>query len=608
MTILIIGTIILIRKYCIGVMILDKKNDLGKLLRLLKTFPKKSYFIIGLICTVFIAITSIATSYIIKEFLDAATNRDMTLFKQTVYLGIGVFIVDTVLVYIKNKLFGIYTESGIRKLRKLLAEKIVGIPISKLEEKHSGDYISRSTNDINKIKTFLSTTVSEMISIPLTAIGALIYLCILNWKLTIISLVLTPILILGASILSAPIGKISKELQEKLGKVNSIVQDVIGGVEIFKAYNLEETLGKKHHDAVNDSVESGKRLAKTMSVLSSFSLFLGIIPFFTTFIIGGYWAIEGTMTVGSLLAFINLLNYLTHPVSYFPRLMGELKSSLAAVDRVFDIIDTEEERKDGSNFEINGTLDMISFNNVGFSYPDSEDTVFNGLSFTIKNGESVALVGPSGGGKSTIINLLLGYYDNYDGDIKVGDKELKKWNLNSLRNCFALVSQDTFLFPESIKENISYGKIYAKNEDIINVAKSANADGFINEFEKGYETVVGQLGNTISGGQKQRLSIARAIIKDAPILLLDEATSALDTESEALVQEALEDFVKNRTSLVIAHRLSTIKNVDRILVLKDGKIAEEGNHNELIELNGFYTELYNKQLKNQELTLKKEVV
>ncbi|MFA5523078.1 MAG: ABC transporter ATP-binding protein [Tissierellales bacterium] len=587
---------------------MDKKNDLGKLLRLLKTFPKKSYFIIGLICTVFIAITSIATSYIIKEFLDAATNRDMTLFKQTVYLGIGVFIVDTVLVYIKNKLFGIYTESGIRKLRKLLAEKIVGIPISKLEEKHSGDYISRSTNDINKIKTFLSTTVSEMISIPLTAIGALIYLCILNWKLTIISLVLTPILILGASILSAPIGKISKELQEKLGKVNSIVQDVIGGVEIFKAYNLEETLGKKHHDAVNDSVESGKRLAKTMSVLSSFSLFLGIIPFFTTFIIGGYWAIEGTMTVGSLLAFINLLNYLTHPVSYFPRLMGELKSSLAAVDRVFDIIDTEEERKDGSNFEINGTLDMISFNNVGFSYPDSEDTVFNGLSFTIKNGESVALVGPSGGGKSTIINLLLGYYDNYDGDIKVGDKELKKWNLNSLRNCFALVSQDTFLFPESIKENISYGKIYAKNEDIINVAKSANADGFINEFEKGYETVVGQLGNTISGGQKQRLSIARAIIKDAPILLLDEATSALDTESEALVQEALEDFVKNRTSLVIAHRLSTIKNVDRILVLKDGKIAEEGNHNELIELNGFYTELYNKQLKNQELTLKKEVV
>ncbi len=587
---------------------MEKKDNLGKFVRLLRTFPKKSYFIIGIVCTVFISITSIITSYIIKEFLDAAVNRDMALFKHTVYLGAAIFIIDTVLVYFKNRLYGTYTESGVTRLRQLIAEKIACISFNKLEEKHSGDYVSRATNDINKIKTFLSTTVSEMISIPLSAIGALIYLCILNWKLTIISLILTPILIIGASILSAPIGKISKELQEKLGKVNSIVQDVIGGIEICKAYNLEESLGKKHDDAVNDSVVSGRRLAKTMSVLESFSLILGIIPFFTTFIIGGYWAIEGTMTVGSLLAFINLLNYLTHPISYFPRLMGELKSNLAAVDRVFEIIDEVEERKYGSNFDIVRASNMISFNNVAFSYPDSEDTVLNGLSFTIKNGESVALVGPSGGGKSTIINLLLGYYDNYYGEIKVGDKEIRQWNLGSLRNISALVSQDTYLFPETIRENISYGKINAENEELIYAAKSANADGFVNEFEKGYETVVGQLGNTLSGGQKQRLSIARAILKDAPILLLDEATSALDTESEALVQEALEDFIKNKTSLVIAHRLSTIKNVDRILVLKDGKIVEEGSHEELLELNGVYTELYNKQLKNQELTLRKEVV
>ncbi|WP_066506663.1 ABC transporter ATP-binding protein [Abyssisolibacter fermentans] len=587
---------------------MEKKNNLGKFMRLLRTFPKKPCFIIGLICTVFIAVTNIVTSYIIKEFLDAATNKDMMHFKQTLYLGAIVFLIETLLVYFKNKLYGIYTESGITKLRKQMAEKAVCIPISKLEEKHSGDYVSRATNDINKIKTFLSTSVSEMILIPLSAIGALIYLCILNWKLTVISLLLTPVLIIGSSILSAPIGKISKELQEKLGKVNSIVQDVIGGIEISKAYNLEESLGKKHDDVVNDSVASGKRLAKTMSVLQSFSLILGIIPFFTTFIIGGYWAIEGTMTVGSLLAFMDLLNYLTNPVSYFPRLVGELKSNLAAVDRVFEIIDTVEERKDGSNFDIVKASNMISFNNVAFSYPDNDNTVLNGLSFTVRNGESVALVGPSGGGKSTIINLLLGYYDNYSGKIKVGDKELKQWNLNGLRNCSALVAQDTFLFPETIKENINYGKLDAKSEKIIQATKSANADAFVNEFEKGYETVVGQLGNTLSGGQKQRLSIARAILKDAPILLLDEATSALDTESEALVQEALENFIESKTSLIIAHRLSTIKNVDKILVLKDGIIVEEGSHDELIDLNGVYTELYNKQLKNQELTLRKEVV
>ena len=587
---------------------MDKKNSIRKFLRLLRTFPRKSYFIIAIVSTIILAVMEIVSSYIIKEFLDAATNKDMVLFKQTLYLGAAVFIIDTVLVFLKNRLYGIYTESGIAKLRKLLTEKLVRIPISKLEEKHSGDYVSRSTNDINKINTFLSTSVSQMILIPLCAIGALIYLCILNWKLTVISLILTPVLLIGSSILGAPIGKISKELQEKLGKVNSIVQDVIGGIEISKAYNLEESLGKKHNDAVNDSVASGRRLAKAMSVLESFSLLLGIIPFFTTFIIGGYWAIKGTMIIGSLLAIINLLNHLTNPISYFPRLIGELKSCLAAVDRVFEIIDTEEERTDGSSFDINKASDMISFNNVVFSYPNSEEIVLNGLNFTIKNGESVALVGPSGGGKSTIIKLLLGYYDNYNGEIKVGGRELKEWNLNSLRSYTALVSQDTYLFPETIKENINYGKLDANEEDIIQAAKSANADGFINEFEKGYETVVGQLGNTLSGGQKQRLSIARAILKNAPILLLDEATSALDTESEALVQEALENIMENKTSLIIAHRLSTIKNVDRILVLKDGVIVEEGSHYELIELNGVYTELYNKQLKAQELTLRKEVV
>ncbi|WP_352420232.1 ABC transporter ATP-binding protein [Proteiniborus sp.] len=587
---------------------MENKTDMGIFKRLLRIFPQKSYFVIGLVCSVFMAATNIITSYVIKEFLDAATNRDMALFKQTIYFGVAIFIIDTLLVYSRNRLHGIYTESGITRLRKLIAEKVVRIPISQLEENHSGDYVSRATNDIDKIKTFLSTTVSEMILIPLSAIGALIYLCILSWKLTVISLILTPILILGASVLSAPIGKISKELQEKLGKVNSIVQDVIGGIEICKAYNLEESLGKKHDEAVNDSVKSGKRLAKVMAVLESFSLVLGIIPFFTTFIIGGYWAIEGTMTVGSLLAFINLLNYLTHPISYFPRLLGQSKSSLAAAGRVFEIIDAEEERIDGLNFEVNGTINAISFNNVEFSYPNSEENVLNGLNFTIKKGESVALVGPSGGGKSTVINLLLGYYDKYSGEINVGDKELKEWNLNSLRNSSALVSQDTYLFPETIRENINYGKLNAKDEEITNAAKSANADSFINEFDKGYETVVGQLGNTLSGGQKQRLSIARAILKDAPILLLDEATSALDTESEALVQEALDEFIRKKTSLIIAHRLSTIRNVDRILVLKDGKIVEEGSHDELIKLNGVYTDLYNKQLKNQEFTLRKEVV
>ncbi|WIV11760.1 ABC transporter ATP-binding protein [Proteiniborus sp. MB09-C3] len=587
---------------------MESKSSFKKFIRLLKAFPKKLYFILGIVFLTILSVTSILGSYIIKEFLDAATNKNMAHFKETIFLGLIIFGLDTILIYAKNRLLGIYTESGVSRLRKLIAEKIVLMPVKELEGRHSGDYVSIATNDIGKIKTFLSTTVSQMVMIPLSAIGALIYLCILNWKLTLISLILTPILLLGAGKLSEPIGKISKALQEKLGKVNSIVQDVIGGIEISKAYNLEESLGKKHDEAVNESVESGKRLAKLMSMLESFSQVLGIIPFFTTFIIGGYWAIKGTMTVGSLIAFINLLNYLTNPISSLPRLIGETKSSLSAADRVFEILDADEERIDGSSFEIDKSSEAISFSNVAFSYPNREEKILNGLSFAIKKGESVAIVGPSGGGKSTIIRLLLGYYDSYSGEIKVGEKEIKEWNLDSLRSNSALVSQDTYLFPDTIRTNINYGRLDADYEDVVKAAKSANADEFITELENSYDTVVGQLGNTLSGGQKQRLSIARAMLKEAPILLLDEATSALDTESEALVQEALRESIKNKTSLIIAHRLSTIKNVDRILVLKDGAIVEEGSHDELLTLNGVYTELYNNQLKNQELTLKKEVV
>ncbi|WP_425447399.1 ABC transporter ATP-binding protein [Dethiothermospora halolimnae] len=586
----------------------SKNTTFAKFRRLLKMFPKKSYFTLGIIFIVLMSITSIATSYVIRHFLDSAANKDMDLFINTLYLGLGIFLLDTLLSYLKVKLLGIYTESGVTRLRKLLSKKINKLPIRDLEKKHSGDYVSTATNDIGKVRTFFATTVPEIISIPLTAILALIYLCILSWKLTVVSLILTPILILGAGKLSQSISHISRRLQDKLGKVNSIVQDAIGGIEISKSYNLEDSLEEKYNHSVEETVETGKHLAKRTSILEGFSQVLGIVPFFTTFLLGGYWAIKGDMTVGGLLAFINLLNYLTYPVSQFPKLLGQTKSSLAAADRIFEVMDDMEERSEGESFSIDNSKDLIEFNNVNFSYPGSNEKVLKGMNFTIKNGESVALVGPSGGGKSTIIKLLLGYYENYDGDIMVGERELKEWNLNSLRDISALVSQDTFLFPETIETNIKYGRFDSNDKDIIEVAKKANAHRFIEEFKDGYDTKVGQLGNTLSGGQKQRISIARAMIKDAPILLLDEATSALDTESEALVQNALEGFIEDKTSLVIAHRLSTIKNVDRILVLNNGKIVEEGSHDELIKLNGFYTELYNKQLKNQQLTLKQEVV
>ncbi|ERJ12108.1 ABC transporter ATP-binding protein [Haloplasma contractile] len=568
--------------------------------RLLKLFPNKRYLIVGIMFTILLSFTTVFFSHVLKLIIDSVMDKNFDLFYQSLYVILGLIVVDIIGTYIKTRLLGTYAESGVSKLRKKLAEQLSKLKFERLSSKHSGDYVSRATNDIGKLRSFVSTTISQTISVPLTAIGAIIYLCILDLRLTLFSLVLIPVLFIGAGILSIPIGKISKTLQEKLGKVNGIAQDTIQGVEVSKAYMLEEDLGITYQKAVSEAVESGKQLAKRRSILESFSQFLGIIPFFTTFLLGGYFVIKGPMSVGELLAFINLLNQVTHPISALPRIWAEAKSSLAATDRIYEVLDEEVERIDGAQYSLDNSEPLISFKNVQFRYPDKLQLLFENLTISIYEGESIALVGPSGGGKSSIMKLLLGYYEHYEGEIIIGGHEVRKWSLKHLRNQIGFVAQDTFLFPETIEENIRYGKNNSDLNEVIESAKAANAHVFIEEFKDGYNTLVGELGNRLSGGQKQRLSIARAKLKDAPILLLDEATSALDTESEAIVRDALNKFMVGKTSITIAHRLSTIKHVDRILVVSGGRVVEEGTHEELLSINGVYSDLYNKQLYNSE--------
>jgi ABC-type multidrug transport system fused ATPase/permease subunit len=586
-----------------------KQKSTSKLLtRLLRLFPKKVYLFLGILFVIVLSLNTIFYYYLTKRLADTVISGEFELFLPTLYLIIGVIILELTLSFLKTKLLGIFAEKGVARMRKILAHKLSVLPFDYLAKNHSGDYVSRATNDMGKIRNFAFRTIPELIYIPLTAISAFIFLCFLSWKLTIISIIMIPIILIGANIISKPMAPISKQLQEKLAVVNTIAQDAIQGIEISKAFNLEKILSKRYNKAVDNSVQSAKKLAKRRSVLNSFSDILSMIPVFTTFLLGGYFIIQGDMTVGGIIAFINCLSHLTNPLSRLPQIWGEAKSDLAAAERVFEILDTSSERRDGNKFAINEVEDIITFDKVRFSYPGNSDKIFKNLCFSIKKGETVALVGPSGGGKSTIIRLLLGYYDNYQGQIKVGGHELKEWNLDSLRNYIALVNQDTFLFPESIEENIGYGKLTASHNEIIQASKTANSHQFIKDFPSAYETEVGELGNKLSGGQKQRISIARAILKDAPILLLDEPTSALDTESEALIQESLDELMEDRTSLVIAHRLSTIKNVDRILVVASGQIVEEGTHDQLLENRGIYSQLYYKQLKIDEQAIDGEGV
>ncbi|QVK18540.1 ABC transporter ATP-binding protein [Mycoplasmatota bacterium] len=537
----------------------------------------------------------------LKNLTDYAIEKNELGFFNVLYFIVSLALINIVFSYIQTKTIGYYTEYGLAKLRGKVGKKLSIIPFSHLTESHTGDYVSRATNDMANVKTFTTLNLPYLISIPLTAIGALTCLFILSWKLTLFSLVLIPVLIVVSSLLSLPMGPISKKMQATLGKVNSIVTDFIKGIEVSKAYLLERPINEKHDKSVLESVKHAKNLAKRESILDSVSSLMSIIPFVVSMILGGYLASKGEISAGGLLAFIALLNAVTFPISYFPTLIGQSKIQLVSAERIFEIIDDVEERKTGTdfNFNLNNHKRIIEFRDVTFTYPNQNETLFKGLSFKVDYGESVAFVGASGCGKSTIMKLILGYYEDYEGEIFIGGHELKEWDLDGLRNKMALVSQDTFLFPVTIEENIRYGSLDATDDELIYSTKQANADCFITGFKKGYLSEVGELGNSLSGGQKQRLTIARAILKNAPIFLLDEATSSLDTESEQLITEALDRFMSEKTSIVVAHRLQTIKQVDRIYVMQNGKIIEEGKHDVLIAKNSVYTSLYKKQMKSE---------
>lgn len=573
----------------------SESNVIQNYKKITNYFPQRYLLFVGIFITTAMTLITVYFSLVMKDMVNIAIAGNLEVFLEKTYFLLSLLVFEILLSYLKTRIFGKYAEQGIAELRKLMAEKIIHLPIKELEAKHSGDFISRLSNDMNKVKSFSEKTIFDLLFHPLAAIASYIILLYLNWKLTLVITIAIPIIFFGSQLLSKPMRKYSKKLQENLAVVNSINQDSIAGIQVAKAFNLKSVLEKKYKGAVADSVNSEKDLAKRRALIQSFSEFMSIIPFLLTFGFGGYWAIEGVMTLGGLLAFINLLNHLTHPISMLPQFWAKAKSDMAAAERIYEVIETKTERKNGNNFSIKGNERVVEFDNLSFSYNNNGENILNNLTFSIKKGENVALVGASGSGKSTIMKIILGYYENYDGEVKLFNHKLKEWKLTDLRSKLSLVDQDSYLFPDSIKENIAYGKNNSSKENIESTAKTANAHSFIKSFENGYETDVGELGNKLSGGQKQRISIARAILKDSPILLLDEATSALDTESEHLVQEALDNFMKDRTTIVIAHRLSTIKNVDRILVIDKGKIVEEGSHSELLAENGVYSKLYTRQ-------------
>ncbi|RKT00141.1 ABC transporter ATP-binding protein [Flavobacterium sp. 123] len=485
-----------------------------------------------------------------------------------------------------------HLKNGVlRDLRKTMYDKIVELPISYYSEKRKGDIMARMLGDVNEVQNSFFSILELVVKEPLTIIFTLVTMFIISVKLTLFVLIFMPISGLIISKVAKNLRAQSLEAQKESGFLISIVDESLGGLKVIKSYNAEPNFKGKFLDSVTRLLNLSNSIGSKNNLATPLSEFLGVTTIATLLFYGGNLVlVDKTLDGSAFIVYLTLAFNILTPAKAISKASYSVKNGLAAAERVFEVLEVENEITSKEN-----ALEKTSFNseitikNVNFKY--EEETVLKDFTLEVKKGQTVALVGQSGSGKSTIANLLTRFYDVKEGTISIDGTDIKDINLQSLRGLMGLVTQDSILFNDTIKANVSLGKSDATDDEIIEALKIANAFEFVNELPNGIYTNIGDSGNKLSGGQKQRLSIARAVLKNPPIMILDEATSALDTESEKFVQVALENMMQNRTSIVIAHRLSTIQKADKIIVMKKGKIVEQGSHEELIAMNGTYNKL-----------------
>ncbi|NRR23356.1 ABC transporter ATP-binding protein [Brevibacillus sp. MS2.2] len=555
--------------------------------------PYRGWVITCIIASLLVAVADIWMGILIKTMVEHTNNFDKL-------VSIALIIFCLTIVGFLSKYFITYSAArfssrAMRDLKNSMASHLEKVPMSTMDKYHSGDLVSRLTTDAQILQRFLQQHFFQLFYLPVVFLGALGLLLTINWKLIIFSVAILPVAIAITGWMSRPLQKYSEQMQDHLGQTNAIAQDTLSGIHMVKAFQLEGVLYRKYHAGMKQVLKNAIQAEKKRAWMTApgILLFSSPILFFVAY--GGYLIQAGELDLGSLVIFSYLLHFIIEPLSLAPVLFAQVQETSGAAKRLQEIFSQPVEQNDQPVISVDPEAIPVQFENVTFAYDQAR--ILHNVSFTLYPNKTIALVGASGSGKSTIIKLLCGFYQMEPGNgrLNVFGHSMTDWNMTDMRSYLSMVSQDTTLFPVSIAENISYGRIHATQDEIIAAAKAANAHNFIMELPQGYQTKVGERGSRLSGGQKQRIAIARAILKDAPILLLDEPTSALDTESEALVQEALENVMKNRTVLVIAHRLSTIKEADEVLVLEQGQIVERGTHYDLLGQGGVYTRLYQKQ-------------
>lgn len=565
------------------------RENLGKVRKLLTYFhPHRGKYALGLMFLFLTGLTALAFPLLIGRMVNSATDAMLADIDRIALILLVVFIFQSIFSYFRIYLFVNVTENVLAALRRDTYSHLIRLPMNFFSKRRVGELNSRIASDINMLSDTFTTVVAEFLRQAMLIVGGIAFLAYTSVQLTVMILLSVPVIAILAVVFGRAIRKISKETQDRIADSNTIVEETMAGIASVKAFANERFEILRYGKSTNDIVSVALRGAQARGLFASFIIFclFGGVVFVIWY--GVRLVNMGEMGVGDMFQFVLYSMFVGASIGGIAEMYAQLQKALGAAERVLEIMQEEAEPFSGTAIPLEQPIEgRMEFRGVNFRYPSRPELeVLQNVSFRAEPGETIALVGPSGSGKSTIASMVLRFYDPDSGQVLFDGRDARDYDLEALRGNMAIVPQDVMLFGGTIRENIEYGRPGASSADIEQAARNANAHDFIMSFPEGYETVVGERGIKLSGGQRQRIAIARAVLKDPRILILDEATSSLDSESERLVQEALDKLMKGRTSLVIAHRLSTIRNAHRIVVLDRGRITEEGSHRELLERDG----------------------